>query len=985
MKKIIIILSLFVLSSVSVFSQVQDSVLQAQDSVIRGRLQNYFQNYKKTFVAPRLTSVKTDYEQRHIDIKASDEFAYQPFRQEIVDSIYSQVKSILPGPVRFFQISISCEGRQIEQLIPNYYRKHSKMDKDRLEENLDDKSVPWVNCLSSPYDISRGLQGRYITLWQSHGLYYLPNRREWGWQRPRLFCTTEDLFSQSFVLPYLVPMLEHAGATVITPRERDIQRNEVVVDNDAPQTASRYSETNSGQTQWKSAEGTGFAWQKVLAYDVNPFEQGTARTIESDKRANKASAEWIPDIPETGEYAVYISYKSLSNSVNDAHYTVYHKGEATEFRVNQQMGGSTWVYLGTFDFDKGVNNYDKVTLTNESESGGVVTADAVRFGGGMGNVMRGDTVSGVPRYMEGARYSAQWAGMPSKIYNGRCGGNDYADDINVRSLMANYLSGGSVYNPGKEGLRVPVEMTMALHTDAGSTGNDSYVGTLGVYTTNFNDGKLNAGTDRFASRDLCDLVLSQIKKDVDSCFGVDWQRRAMWNRNYSETRLPAVPSTIIEMLSHQNFADMKLAYDPNFKFTLSRAIYKGILRFITTQHHLDYEVQPLPVSHFAIQYGKKKNTLVLSWKGENDPAEPTAAPRSYVVYQRVDSASFDNGTKVARNSYTLNVEPGRIYSFYVTAVNRGGESFPSEVLSAMRLKKDKLKALVVNGFYRLSGPYVVETSDSLGFDLDRDPGVAYQRNISYCGRQTCFSRHLYGKEGSGSLGFSGSELEGKVVAGNTFDYAYIHGLAIQTATKWSFVSCSREAFEEMIGENEELVSPENIGSLEEFRCIDVIMGLQKEDSSALRPYKTFTDRMQRVLHSYCLAGGNIIVSGSYLGSDMNQNAADRNFCKNVLKYAYDRSLTDGDSLTVVYGQQFKGNIVRKMNEKVYAVNRPEVLQSSSISLPVVRYGNGDVAAVLYNGKDYRTCVMGFPFESITSLPQRQAWMSTLLHLFEAKR
>ena len=56
----------------------------------------------------------------------------------------------------------------------------------------------------------------------------------------------------------------------------------------------------------------------------------------------------------------------------------------------------------------------------------------------------------------------------------------------------------------------------------------------------------------------------------------------MWNRNYSETRLPATPSTIIELLSHQNFADMQLGHDPNFKFTVGRAIYKGILQFITS-------------------------------------------------------------------------------------------------------------------------------------------------------------------------------------------------------------------------------------------------------------------------------------------------------------------------------------------------------------------------------------------------------------------
>ncbi len=34
------------------------------------------------------------------------------------------------------------------------------------------------------------------------------------------------------MLPYLVPMLENSGAVVMLPRERDVQKNEVIVDND---------------------------------------------------------------------------------------------------------------------------------------------------------------------------------------------------------------------------------------------------------------------------------------------------------------------------------------------------------------------------------------------------------------------------------------------------------------------------------------------------------------------------------------------------------------------------------------------------------------------------------------------------------------------------------------------------------------------------------------------------------------------------------
>ena len=42
----------------------------------------------------------------------------------------------------------------------------------------------------------------------------------------------------------------------------------------------------------------------------------------------------------------------------------------------------------------------------------------------------------------------------------------------------------------------------------------------------------------------------------------------------------------------------------------------------------------------------------------------------------------------------------------------------------------------------------------------QDPGVPYISNISFCGAQTGFDRTQAGKEGKGSLGHSGNELEG---------------------------------------------------------------------------------------------------------------------------------------------------------------------------------------------------------------------------------
>lgn len=962
---------LFLLLSIST------NLLFAQDIErnVKERLTDYFGTYQATakISTPKLKSIDINYDRKTIDIYASESFAYQPFRPENVEAIYSQVKELLPGPVHYYKITIYADGKPIDELIPNLYRRKKK-DKERMSLHTDYKGAPWVKNVSRPNEISRGLQDRHIALWQSHGNYFKNDKGEWGWQRPRLFCTTEDLFTQSFVLPYVIPMLENAGAIVYTPRERDTQKNEIIVDNDTPN-ASLYLEVGSKKAKWATASVKGFAQKKAIYKDgENPFADGTCRFIPTEKKKKKdqAFAEWVPTLPATGEYAVYVSYQTLPNSVSDAKYLVFHNGGVTEFKVNQKIGGGTWVYLGTFEFDKGNNDYGMVVLSNESSEHGVVCADAVRFGGGMGNISRGGKISGLPRYLEGARYAAQWAGMPYDIYGGRKGENDYIDDINTRSNAINYLSGGSVYNPKQPGLGVPLEVTMALHSDAGCSKTDELIGTLGIYTTDFNDGKLNAGTDRYASRDLADILLTQIQKDIQSSYNLPWTRRSMWNRNYSETRLPATPSTIIELLSHQNFADMQLGHDPNFKFTVGRAIYKGILQFMNSQHDKDYVVQPLPVSNFAIRFGKKKNTLELTWKGEDDPQEPSARPREYIVYTRIGYGGFDNGTLVSKPSYTFKIEPGLVYSFKVTAVNRGGESFPSEILSAYKARREQERVLIVNGFDRISGPTVVNTSDKAGFDLGNDPGVPYLSNISFCGAQTGFNRAQAGKEGEGSLGHSGQELEGIKIAGNTFDYPFIHGKAIQAAGRYSFVSCSDEAVEN------------GLVTLEDYPIVDYILGLEKEDITAKRFYKTYSSVMQRIITSYCQSGGRLLVSGAYVGSDMSGTQGNREFTERVLKYGYQSSIAD-KSINSINGLGLTVTIPRLPNEVSYAVPSVDCIVPVDTAFPVFTYAPGNQSAgIAYKGADYRTFVLGFPLESILSEIDRATIMAGILGFFTQK-
>lgn len=926
---------------------------QSLENTVKERLTLFFEQYKPLSAhigICKLDSHTLDPYRKKLDIYASKNFGYQPFTPQNVEQIYKSLKESLPGPVNYYDMTIYTEGKTIQELVSNNLRK--KKDKTRLWEQTY-KGNPWTRNISRPYTIEKGLEGKHIALWQSHGKYFKNAIGTWVWQRPNLFCTNEDLFTQSFVVPYLIPMLENAGAIVFTPRERDWQRNEVIVDNDG---GGIYQEVKSRKSKWQTTPAPGFAHQRKTYTDgQNPFQEGTARYTTTEKKAERAFAQWIPTIPETGKYAVYVSYQSLPQSISDAKYLVFHKGGVTEFLVNQQIGGGTWVYLGSFEFDKGNNDYGMVVLSNQSKQKGVICADAVRFGGGMGNIAREGQVSGLPRYLEGARYHAQWSGMPMEVYNRTEGKNDYADDINTRSRMINYLSGGSVYNPTEKGLGVPFEMTLGFHTDAGFSKTDEWIGSLGIYTTDFNDGKLNSGISRYTSRDLTDITLTNLQKDISHQFGIQWTRRSMWNRNYSETRLPAIPSMILELLSHQNFADLKLGHDPKFKFTVARSVYKSILKYLSMMHQTDYVVQPLPVTHFAIQENGK-NTFHLSWQGTSDSLEPSAHPEGYIVYTRLGYGGWDNGTYVKDNSYTFTAEPGLVYSFKVTALNEGGESFPSEILSAYHAPQNRGTVLIVNSFDRTGGPATIETPTMQGFDLNRDPGLPYLNTPSYCGTQQVFDRKFIGNETENGLGYSGHELEGKLIAGNTFDYAFIHGKAIQASGGHSFVSCSNEAIEN--------------GSvrMENYPIVDLYFGTEKTFSSS---------KLQQQIQDYTSQGGKLIISGSYIGSLFPASFAER-----ILKFTYGGTM-QGNTGGQVYGINTQLTFPTQANEKSYPVPAPDCILPSKEAYASFIYTPGNFGAgIVYRGKDYQTFILGFPFESIEGSQLRARVMKAALNLFK---
>ena len=823
---------------------------------------------------------------------------------------------------------------------------------------------------------SKGMSGRYIALWQSHGKYFAEKLGRWTWQRAPLHRTVEDMYTQSYVLPFLIPMLENAGAYVVTPRERDTNPWEVVADNDKAFSGDRPDSVRalgkySERGKWADG-GIGFADRKRrYTQDDNPFTMGTARkaaVVSSTKPT--ASVSWTFTMPERGNYAVYISYRSLASSTTAAHYTVRHMGGETSFLVDQTKGGSMWTYLGTFEFDGGVDY--SVILDNSTPAGKTVpknaevTADAVRIGGGMGKVARGNndssladyTLSGVPSYMEGALYAMQWYGVDPKIWQEHS--TDYVND---------YASRGAWTKMMKEDKDIPIDMSLAFHTDAGSTPNDSIVGTLAIYTLLCDGKRVNPdGKSRWTGRHLAKTVQDQVCEDIRAEFNPEWSRRQIWDRSYSECRTSSVPGMILELLSHQNFADMKFGLDPSFRFTVSRSVYKGMLKFMSDMYQTRYVVQPLPVHAFSAEL-TENGSVMLSWKPTEDSTEPTAKPAGYTVYTRIDGGAWDKGHDLTGTSDEVQVVPGHVYSYKISAWNDGGRSFPSEILSVGIPETGydaTRKVLIVNNFDRISAPDWFDTPERAGFQAWKDSGVPYIQDISYIGENYGFVREdEWISDDEPGFGASDISRAGLKIAGNTFDYPYRHGQAF-LSLGYSFCSMSNEAFEAYVPTGGEY-------------ALDLICGKQRTTTvgTGMVPdrYSVFPDALQSSLRKASAAGTNLIVSGAYIASD-----SPAGFTEDLLGY---KACGQVDTLGLVkatrnarhkFDTKSDMNYWNELNSTSYSVERTDVLVPSNHHAgTVMRYSDrksglrikpGQSAAVFHNAGNSKTASFGFPLEAL---------------------
>ncbi|MEJ2054977.1 MAG: hypothetical protein P8X42_13735, partial [Calditrichaceae bacterium] len=185
-------------------------------------------------------------------------------------------------------------------------------------------------------------------------------------------------------------------------------------------------------------------------------------------------------------------------------------------------------------------------------------------------------------------------------------------------------------------------------------------------------------------------------------------------------------------------------------------------------------------------------------------------------------------------------------------------------------------------------------------------------------------------------------------------------------------------------------------NLENYKIVDWILGEEKEtswprsemDSLKGKQFKTFTPVLQDRITQYLNSGGNIFISGAYLGTDLiagkNDSDMDVRFAKDILKFWWvtDHAVKNGQVVSVdkqFFGDSLSFQFNTGYDPDIYTVESPDALGAQEGGRIILRYmENNFSAAVCYDNR-YKTVMFGFPFETIKSPSGRDRVMKSILN------
>lgn len=784
---------------------------------------------------------------------------------------------------------------------------------------------PLTVAVDNPARGTGALSGKSVYLSQGHGWTWNPTLGRWATQRGNTWGAVEDFLNAESMNQFLIPYLENAGATVFPVREADNNPHMVIVDNDdAPDGPSgTYEEFGS----WETSTAPGFSHLgESLESGINPFAYGTTRYAWAEP-GGTSLVRFTPEIPEAGYYSVSVSYAASPNRVTDALFRVVHPGAVTSIRVNQRSHGSTWVRLGTFYFEKGRDPArGAVELLSDSASSDgtlVVSADAVKFGGGIGLLRRGTgsgvangPTSGRPRFEENARYSVQFNGAPVSVYDWNTG-DDGTDDVSSRSRYAAWQ-----HEEGEDAVYI------SWHTNAPSPGKGT---STYVYGTNEPNGQyLFSGVE--GSDVLAEFVHNEVVSDIQAGYDAGWRDLGLYSAWFGELNPdhnPEMPSMLIEVGFHDTESECYQLQDPQHRVLVARAIYQGIVRYFAWKDGVQPVFVPETPRQFRVQTYANGITR-LSWAPPptDDLGVLGDVATGYRVYSSRDGRAFDDGVDVG-NVYFHDVTdllPGEPRFFRVTATNNGGEGFPTPTLGSMRDSSGKRGTIVVSDFSRL------------------DRGLLIHEDLSAFSNGTVTRMNLQRM--------------------NRFDFVVEHGLALAAHhmpfdSAWSDVP----------------LLAEELGS---YLLVDWISGEQSSGQG------TFSSEELSRLADVRDAGVALLASGSEIGWDLVEQGDEVTRAAFEALFEVSYVGDDAETYQAILDTGVAFSFDDGMHGS-YDVDYPDIVLPLNGGAAVVTYAGvtSGVAGAVWSGQDRGpVAFLGFPFETVWPEEARHTLMGVLMNRLE---
>jgi hypothetical protein len=502
---------------------------------------------------------------------------------------------------------------------------------------------------------------------------------------------------------------------------------------------------------------------------------------------------------------------------------------------------------------------------------------------------------------------------------------------------------------GTGNVSAPSNMAQHMNQNANPFGTSVYIGfhsngTTGDPATATARGAIGLIDSDAATPHQSDLALftgRQINQDMQALNGVfehNWSTRTSHSSSggFGEIDLGAsaeMDATIIEVGFHDNTQDSQLMRDPKVRDQLGRSTYEAVLEYFDAWGGLTSPTTVASAPKITSAVSNASGEVTLTWSAGQSGGVHGAAATGYRIYASVDGYGFDGGTLVAGGTVSATLtgyDPTIPYFFKIVAVNAGGESKSSEVLTVLPSGGPK-QVLVVSGFDR----------------FERTQNVRYP---------------FYSPAGN---------LVDRVWAryNNSFDYVVQVADAIHAASSGVHVASAS---------NEAIIS--GAVNLSDYDAVIWILG---EESAAT---DTFNATEQTKVESFLAAGGHLFVTGSEIAWDLDQSNNGRTFFESSLKGNYVADDAGTYNVTATAGGIFAGLTFSFDNgAQFYNVDFPDVIAPQAGAAQALTYsgGVGGSAGIQVPGTDGRGSVVtfGFPFETITTAANRAAVMDRVLDFF----